>query len=128
MPMKNVIQVIMCTFFMLPLTGCMTTTKMNQIMSSWEGHHVSDLIASWGPPAQVIDDGKGGKIYCYQYSSAIYMPGTTTTHGNAYTYGNQMTFNASTYTSPGYTIPVNKNRMFWTNENGIIYRWSWKGL
>jgi hypothetical protein len=116
------------TLLALMLSGCMTTTEMNKRMSSWEGHRISDLIADWGPPSQVIENGQEGKIYCYQSSGSIYMPGTTSTHGNAYTYGNQTTFNASTYTSPGYTIPINRYRMFWVNNEGVIFKWSWKGL
>jgi hypothetical protein len=93
---------------------------MNQIMSSWEGQDVNDLIAGWGPPSQVLDDGNGGKIFCYQSSGTIYMPGTSTTTFSGY--------NAYTTTTPGYAVPVNKYRMFWVNPGGTIYRWSWKGL
>jgi hypothetical protein len=28
--------------------GC--AARMNEIMASWQGHHYSDLLASWGPP------------------------------------------------------------------------------
>ncbi len=128
MKTKKITRIFMFLLVPIILSGCMTTEKMNQIMSSWVGSHIGDLIADWGPPAQVIDDGSGGKIYCYQYSSTVYMPGTTSTYGNAYSYGNTATFNTSSYSSPGYSIPINKSRMFWVDKDGIIYRWSWKGF
>jgi hypothetical protein len=120
--MKKFISLIFFLLMLLSLIGC--TSRMNQIMASWEGQDANDLIANWGPPTQVMDDGSGGKILCYQQTGAIYVPRTTT--GSAYSYGGATSFN--TYSTPGYAFPINKYRMFWVNTNGTIYRWSWKGL
>lgn len=123
---KSTLTLLLPILLSVSLFGC--SYRMNQIMSSWEGNDVDDLIASWGPPTQVLDDGNGGKIFCYQQSGTVYMPGTTTTTGNAYRYGNQVNYNEYTSSTPGYAVPVNKYRMFWVNPNGIIYKWSWRGL
>ncbi len=117
-----------CALLLPYVTGCMTTAKMNETMSSWEGSPIGDLIAVVGPPSQVIDAGGGARIYCFDASVSLVLPGTTSTYGNAYTYGNQTSFSAFSQRSPGSTIPISRIRMFWAKEDGIIYRWSWKGL
>jgi hypothetical protein len=114
--------------FLLHLTGCMTAGKMDAVMGSWQGRNVNDLVASWGPPTQVLDDGQGGKIYCYQVTSSVTVPGTSTTHGTAYKSGDQTRYDSQTYTSPEYRYQVTKDRMFWVDKAGTIYRWSWRGL
>lgn len=124
--MKKFFSLFFFLLILLSLTSC--ASRMNEIMASWEERNVNDLMANWGPPTQVLDDGSGGRILCYQQSGNIYVPGTTTTTGSAYTYGGMTNLNAYSTTTPGYNIPVNKYRMFWANSSGIIYRWSWKGL
>ncbi|MGH8462355.1 MAG: hypothetical protein ACRESS_12170 [Stenotrophobium sp.] len=46
-------------FAIVLLQGC---ASINEKMASFMGHDESDLIASWGPPSQVMDDGNGGQI------------------------------------------------------------------
>jgi len=124
----------------LQLSGCMTSSKMNGIMSSWEGHNISDLIASWGPPSQVVEDVGSGRIYCYQYSGHIQTPGTyhsTTTStelvplteaARRMTVPSPQRYQTTGTYTPGVSIPIIRFRMFWVDEKGIIYRWSWRGL
>ncbi len=47
--------------YAMALVGC--TAAINKKMQSWEGKHYGDLIAAWGAPEQVLDDGQGGKIF-----------------------------------------------------------------
>jgi hypothetical protein len=122
----------------------MTSKKMNAIMSSWMGHNANDLIAAWGPPAATMSDGSGGQIFIYDQSGQVVLPGTSTTTAN-YTgtanatynqFGNVGTANANAYGTanatttyhPPTVIPINRKRMFWVNQRGEIYRWSWQGL
>ena len=114
---------------MLILSGCMTGKKMSEIMNSWEGHHVSDLIRSWGPPHEVTSDGRGGKIYIWRYQGSIeLLPGKTTERGSANVIGSSVYYrNQTTYRRP-VTVEIDKQRMFWVNREGIIYHWQWKGL
>lgn len=118
--------VLSCTL----LTGC--ASRINETMESWVGHHQSDLIASWGPPQQIMDDGSGGRILIYTQNRTFTSPGTatTTTTGSAYGAGNTVYGNATSTTTynPPRTSGYQANRMFWVNSNGRIYRWSWKGL
>jgi len=106
--------------------GC--TAHMNSVMKSWEGKHYSDLIASWGPPTQTLDDGQSGKIYCYQDTVSYTSPGYATTTGNAYLYGNYGNYQGTTYYNPPQTQSYQRYRMFWVNQEGYVYRWSWRGL
>ena len=111
------------------LAGC---ASINETMQSWMGRHQSDLIASWGPPQQVMDDGQGGKIFVYTATRSYTSPGTATTtvSGSAYAYGNTAYGTGTRYTTynPPQSHSYDAHRMFWIDPNGKIYRWSWKGL
>ena len=37
--------------------------KIKQIMDSWLGHDISQVIQKWGPADKTADDEAGGKIY-----------------------------------------------------------------
>ena len=50
--------------------GCTPSTRQvttRQVMNSWMGSHISELIRSWGPPQQIVTDGAGGKIYIWSW-------------------------------------------------------------
>jgi hypothetical protein len=119
-----IIIVVVCLF-----TGC---ASINKTMQLWMGHHQSDLIANWGPPQQVMDDGQGGKIFIYITTRTFTSPGhsTTTVTGSAYGMGNYAYGTARGYTTytPPQTTSYNACRMFWIDGNGYIYRWAWRGL
>ena len=122
----KVLRAISCIVILLTLTSCVT--RMNNIMKSWEGHHFSELIASWGPPSQILDDGQGGKIYCYQSTTSFTTPGSSHTTGNVYSYGNTATYQGNTTYNAPQTHSYQRHRMFWVNSRGYIYRWSWRGM
>jgi hypothetical protein len=117
---------------------------MNELMSSWMGKDANDLIAAWGPPNQTMSDGNGGQIFVYDQSRTVSLPGSsvTTTNFNANTNGNvyatpgyanynaNTNGSANTYTTynPPTQININRQRLFWVNSSGTLYRWSWRGL
>jgi len=94
---------------MLVLAGC---AHINKRMSSWEGHHYSELIRSWGAPSRVVDDGAGGKVIVY----GEYVDGGTS--GRVDQWGNSHARNN------GYT----RKREFFADKDGIIRSWKWRGL
>lgn len=118
------------------LPGCMTTAKMNEVMSSWVGHDANELVASWGPPQQVMPDGRGGQIFAYFQDRQYTSPGfsTTTSTATASAWGNYNYATATGYgtsntvTTPPQTHRWTVSRTFWVDKNGRIYRWAWKGL
>jgi hypothetical protein len=74
---KDILMVILIpvlAFSFIP--GC---ASINKTMQSWVGNHQSDLIANWGPPQQVMDDGRGGKIFIYFTTRSFTSPGHSTT-------------------------------------------------
>ncbi|WP_444897420.1 hypothetical protein ACJJIQ_07440 [Microbulbifer sp. ANSA003] len=114
--MKKITIILFLLLSTLLAGGC--ASQVNKAMQSWVGHHKADLIASWGPPNQVADDGRGGEILIYNsYVNLGQTPGRVQTDY----WGN------TTYTVPqqnGYQ----RTRMFYVNPEGYIYNWRWQGL
>ncbi len=136
--MKKIFMTLIVLFVLSTSLGCVAA--INKTMESWMGHNINDLIASWGPPEQSMPDGQGGQILIYAQTRQWTNPGhaTTNTYGTANTYGNYNgnTYRGNTYGSatstttytPPQTYGYNAQRMFWVDNNGTIYRWSWRGL
>jgi len=99
---------------LISTAGCGRSEKISTAMDSWKGSHQSQLIRSWGPPTLTHSDGKGGQILEWRYergsnkTTATTVPNTQTT--------------IYRHKSKSYA-----SRMFWVDEEGIIYYWSWKG-
>ncbi len=115
----------------LLLSGCLAG-RMNSIMSSWQGHHYSELIMRWGPPQAVYDDGQGGRILVYTQVRQWTTPGqvTTTTTGTATIYDDMIWAQAQSFSqyTPPRTYGYTAWRMFSIDSHGMIYSWSWRGL
>ncbi len=80
---------------------------INKQMSMWVGHSKDQLITTWGAPQQIMPDGRGGEIYVYSEYVPMILPFPLL---------------------PGEPSGWQRQRIFWINTGGIIYRWSWKGL
>ncbi|MGD0572744.1 MAG: hypothetical protein ABSB11_06950 [Sedimentisphaerales bacterium] len=107
--------------------GC---EQMNKTMASWVGHNFNEVVASWGPPQSIMDDGKGGKIMTWSYAQTIttspgYANSQTTSNNAQYPGG---TLDTHTTYQPPQTQTVVKTRTFWVDGNGKIYNWAWRGL
>lgn len=89
----------------LLLAGCASTT--NKLMVSWVGHTAAELVQSWGAPASVVPDGKGGQVYVWRWYVDL---GTNYNYGYAH--------------SNGWW----RVREFYVNPEGVIYSWRWRGL
>ena len=105
--MKKKIVFLLVLFLM---TGC--ASRINKTMSSWIGHHQSELIASWGPPTRTSSDGKGGIVLVYESYRNMGTKGSVDSRGNIRVRDNSYI----------------RTRMFYVNNNGIIYNWRWQGL
>jgi len=118
----------------ITIPGCMTTQKMNEIMASWKGSHFSELVATWGPPDQILDAGQGNRIITWRQMRSCTFPGQSITQyttspkviGSNYDYG--YTGTGHTTYMPTQTYTRTNTRTFWIDPNGIIYHWAWKGL
>lgn len=111
----------------LLLSGCVTSQQVESRMQKCLGYTLSELIVEWGPPAQVLDDGEGGKIVVFDRSSNTTMPGSSYTTGSSYGYGTR-TYDATTFHNPPQTINIRRSRVFFLNAEGRVIRYSWKGL
>lgn len=131
--MRRALSVFVCAVL---LSGC--ASSVNKLMESWMGHNVQELMIAWGPPQQVMDNPSGnGKIVIYDSHSAVTLPGTNPTPGTSYTNGyidaNGYWHATTTYVpgSPGTpptTLDLQRVRVFYVNDQGIITAWSWRGL
>jgi len=62
---------LICLILILA-AGCSAVLgPSKQEMDAWKGVHFSELLKVWGAPRQILDDGKGGKIYVYYQSSEM---------------------------------------------------------
>ena len=48
--------------FTLSLFVSCGSLNPSKVMTSWEGHHKSELIQDWGPPNNISSDDKDGEI------------------------------------------------------------------
>jgi hypothetical protein len=93
----------------LALAGCMSNPQMNEIIDSWKGAHFSELVASWGPPQTILENQGGGNIYVWS-SVLLHEPSE----------------GPSQSTSRPANIPNYGTFWFWTDRDGIIYKWAWR--
>jgi hypothetical protein len=146
MPIWKRLKFLLLSALLVHILAC--ASSINKAMDSWMGHDVNDLIASWGAPQQTMPDGQGGQILIYVETRQWTTPGYTKTntdvlantqgnynanlhrhniHGN-YNDNTQATANTTTTYIPPETHTITKQRMFWANSSGKLYRWAWKGL
>lgn len=101
-------------FMALSFLGC-AYKSTSEIMNSWMGSHISQVIQSLGPPTQTTDDGAGGKIYIWR-PAPIPLPQELP---NA-TAQEQLN---TTYRRIAIQNHNNSYKMFYVRPNGIIYHW-----
>jgi hypothetical protein len=128
--MKRFSSIATVLLILVTLIGC--AARINKMMTSWQGHNYNDLIAGWGPPNQVFDDGSGGRVMVWTATRSYNTPGsaTTQTNGRATATGNTVWGSATSTTTynPGQTYQWSAYRMFWINRGGAVYRWAWRGF
>jgi hypothetical protein len=92
-------------------------TAISRIMDSWVGHYQSELIANWGPPTEIVSNGRAGNILIYESLKG--------TWGDV---KDRRIVGGAHYRTkpgqPGYTA----KRVFYVDEQGIIESWKWSGL
>ena len=111
------------------IVGCGTPTA--KIMNSWKGNHVSRLIRSWGPPDYVTIDGKGGKVYIWERDINLPLTDARSKTKGTITYSpyqDEYTIKSKTVYTDAIVLKGKKVRMFWVDQNGIIYSWKAKGF
>ena len=76
------------------MSPCATTAKYEAVLNTWVGHHVDELVSSWGPPVAAFPLSQGGAVIQYSNARAVTLPGqtyqvptTTDQQGNVNLYG-----------------------------------------
>ena len=107
------------------LVGCATTSRFQADLVGWVGRPIGDyVVASVIPPTQVIDDGKGGKVYVFDRRRGATC---TPSADQPATAGAGAASGATT--SGGASTRVDRD-CIWTletNAAGVIERWSYRG-
>lgn len=138
--MKNIQTVIV---LLALLSGCATTSNYENILISWVGSNVDNLLMTWGPPASSYPLSNGGRVLEYNRQRNVQVGGYTTTvpqttynSGNANVYGptgpayGTYSNTSTTYvqqTSPTYNIAKQCITRFTVNSEGTITNWTWQG-
>ena len=108
------------------------SNRINQQMNSWINLPESDLIARWGPPNSMVNDGNGGRILIYlfdrHYQTADTRQAHTRIDGQVDENG-RLRGTATTTISgdPPVTYEHVAKRMFYVNRDGKIYAYRWRG-
>jgi hypothetical protein len=113
--------VLACT----ALTGCATTVKFQSDLMAWVGRPIGDYVmASVLAPTQVIDDGKGGKIYVFDRHGASCAATTPAEPSDP-----PAPSAGATKVADADVVPVGHNCIwtFETDASGTIQRWSYRG-
>ncbi|PUZ30001.1 hypothetical protein DCM91_00530 [Chitinophaga costaii] len=86
--------------------------------SSWVGHSLKDLIASWGAPSRVVTDGGNGQIALYENTSTnsggSYKPGYTVYNGFGQVVGGEASVDTR------WQSQYDERVSFFADEKGII--------
>lgn len=115
------------TLAIIFLAGCATQANYEKVVDSWIGASESDLVRSWGIPANSFNSG-GSKFIQYSNARNVTIPGTAPTYNtNCYDTG----YSTSCYTNEvGGTNASNYTASCETTfeiKNEKVVNWSFRG-
>ena len=96
---------------------------MDEIMQSWEGAELEQVVSQWGYPDAQQEFGSN-KIYIWKRDRTLSMPMTANTTGYVSSYG---TYTGTTTYSGGGVSSWNCDRILEVNANDEIVGTQWKG-
>ena len=106
-------KLILVLFFIMFITfSCATTSGYEEILKSWLGHDVNELLMSWGTPSNEYTMPNGNKMYTW-----LWVGGSLVTV-NYSKYLNMISANQVTYWC---------KTTFTVNKRGEIIYWRWEG-
>ena len=114
---------ILTVTLLIIIIGCATTAKYEEVLASWLGSDIQELVDSWGYPENSFDAPNGNKVYVYKERRSIYLPGETTVTNQVV--GDSVYSTANT--SAGISINRHCSTYFEINTSGEIVKWSYKG-
>ena len=93
--------------------------KIKQMMDSWLGCDISQVIQKWGPADKTADDEAGGKIYIWEKQMTKHVPEFRSEYPPVGGMLQSFPKRSTTYVPTNYTF----QKMFYVREDGIIYHW-----
>ena len=97
---------VVVVFVAIALTGCATGPTRSEMLQSWVGHDVNELIVKWGPPSSDYVMPNGNRMYTWFVNAgAVAMP----------LYGGAV------------AVPRSCKTTFTADFGGIIRTWSYEG-
>jgi hypothetical protein len=110
--MNHLKKLFVFSFAFFLITACATSSKYSEIVKSWEGNNINNLISSWGPPSDVYTMPNGNKMYTWLYTSNTLV----TTNYNQWL--NRLETRQVQYWC---------KTTFTADRNDIIINWVWEG-
>lgn len=123
----------------ITVSGCATTAKYGEVLDSWVGHNINELVDSWGYPSSNFTAPNGNIVYVYSKASTYTTPVTAKTRGNivnstpvvmgggAVVVGNSASYSSKTTYSGGQTLNFWCTTYFEIDNDKTIIKWRWKG-
>jgi hypothetical protein len=118
------------------LAGCVTPRKgggstsrsddINQKMASWVGSPMSNMLAEWGTPDRETEIEAGGRLLTYYRD--LWNVSDPLPCDDLYSTPNLRGAEIECARRLALTRPVKGQYLFWANQQGILFRWSWKVL
>jgi hypothetical protein len=104
------------------LAGCSTKRTMNEIMASWEGAAIEEVMDQWGAP-QEVREFKTNNIYVWNHATARTKPKI-----RIRTLGiSSNTGSSRSSTAGGGATHVNCQRLLEVNPQGQVVDGQWNG-
>lgn len=117
---------IISVFVVAACSGGGNGGAMDQIMQSWSGASLSEVISQWGYPNDERDVA-GRRLFIWSETSDVFLPTTSTTIGTVNTYGNQSFVNANTSAWGGGMLTATCARILEVDENETVVGGQWQG-
>jgi TonB family protein len=119
-------RVLFCGMLITACLLCSCAGPSSSNMRGWEGAHINRVIAAFGAPKQVLDDGSGGSIYVFSEAYSVVLPSTTTTTATVTGYTNAATGIVMTTSTPAQNISAEDFRAFYVDSKGIVINWAYR--
>ena len=109
------------------LSGCSGGAGlMDNIMQSWQGASVDEVISQWGFPHEERRVA-GRKILIWHRNVQAVMPAAATTYGSANVIGNTAFYSGTTTYSGARVISGSCVRMLQVDDDNKVVRGQWEG-
>ncbi len=118
---------IFALLFLFLLSSCGNYLTSDEVMQSWAGKNIDEVIKVWGIP----DDEKhiaGKKYFYWESRDTLTEAGSLDNYGSIYNYGGaNLNYNQTTFVNPSITREMICKKYFEVDKNNIVISWNVKG-